>query len=73
MQVGQQAGVAQHVGRWNKSRPAGVSKVDLTTVWGQAQTPLATSGDHLPLALPGESPSVRTVPHCPVIDWLAVT
>ena len=68
MQVGQQAGAAQQVGRWNKSRPAGVSKVDLTTVWGQAQTPLATSGDQLPLALPLESPSVHTSSHCPVID-----
>lgn len=65
MQVGQQAGVAKQVGKWEKSRPAGVSKLDLTTVWGHAQTPLASLGDHPPLTQPGKRPSIPTVQ----TDW----
>lgn len=29
------------VSQWQQSRPEGVSKVDLTTVWGHTRTPLA--------------------------------
>lgn len=44
MQSGQEAGAAGQVARWEKARPAGVSKIDLTNVWGQEPTPLATAG-----------------------------
>ena len=44
MQSGQEAGAAGQVAQWEKARPAGVSKIDLTAVWGQEPTPLATAG-----------------------------
>ena len=44
MQSGQEAGTAGQMARWEKARPAGVSKIDLTNVWGQEPTPLATAG-----------------------------
>jgi len=40
-----QAGIAKQIAKWDKARPAGVSKLDLTTVWGHTPTPLATLGE----------------------------
>lgn len=34
---------AERVAQWERSRPSGVSKLDLTTIWGHDRTPLATA------------------------------
>ena len=40
-----QTDIAKQIAKWDKARPAGVSKLDLTTVWGHTTTPLATLGE----------------------------
>ncbi len=46
MQAGKHVAAAKQIGKWDKQRPAGVSKLDLTTVWGNAKTPPASLGSH---------------------------
>lgn len=43
-QDAQEACPGRQVAGWDKARPAGVSKIDLTAVWGHAPTPLAGAG-----------------------------
>lgn len=40
--------VARHLAQWERSRPPGVSKVDLTTIWGHDKTPRADATSAAP-------------------------
>ncbi|CAK0784596.1 hypothetical protein CVIRNUC_007800 [Coccomyxa viridis] len=66
---GQEAGAAGQVARWEKARPAGVSKIDLTNVWGQEPTPLATAGHDGAAGKDKENP-LQAVPKAPSLTGI---